>query len=464
MTGKTTRRTFMKQAALAGATGPLILSGAVRGQNRQKLRHASIGVGGQMGIRDLININAHPDVEIVALCDVDERYLEEALEHDDANVDPDVRLYRDWRELLEEEQDNIDSVNIAVPNHMHAPIAMSAMRRDKHVYCQKPLTHSVYEARKLAEEAAKRPRLVTQMGVQTHSDGRYKTAEAMIQFGVVGRIKEAHSWDLVRWHYTGDFTDPPMREQPDTGEEPPDHLDWDLWLGVAPERPFNEELYHTRMWRRWHDFGGGAHGDMAGHMMDVVFTGLELTAPKWVMSYRSPPYEDLHSPDNEVLHRFPQTRFTAGDLDYYWHDTTEIDTSDWPLDEELPGNGSMLFGERGALYIPHVSRPEVYPADDPELMEALEAFEEQVGDIEGSMDDHYFEFVDACLGRGVTSTPFVYSGRMTETVLMGTNIANRFQGERLEWDARNLRFPNKPEAGQYLRRDYREGWEIEGLG
>jgi len=458
MTTKTTRRAFIKQAAIAGAVGPLLLSGKAYGQNGRKLRHAAIGVA-RRGAQDLELFVTHPDIEIVALCDVDQIHLQQA-----AQRYPKAKLYRDWREMLEKEGDRIDSVNAAVPNHVHAPIAYTAMRMGKHVYCQKPLTHSIYESRRLAEEAAKNPELVTQMGVQTHSHATYRTAVAMIQYGVIGKIKEAHSWDIVRFHYTGDFTDPPMRRRPDRVDEVPDNLDWDLWLGVAPERPYVTDLYHTRWWRRWQDFGGGAHGDMGGHMMDGVFTALELTSPKWVMSHRSPPYEETFSPNNKVQYRFPGTKYTTGDIDYFWYDTGPVDAkSSWPIDQskDLPGDGTMFVGEKGYMLLPHGGMPQLLPADD--LQGVLEEFRKQVGPIEGGDRDHYHQFIDACLGKGKTTTPFSYSGPLTESVLMGT-VINRFPQEQLIWDAKGLNFTNKPEANKYLRRQYRDGWHVEGLG
>lgn len=458
MTHRTTRRTFIRQAASASMVGPLLLSGSARGEGGRKLRHASIGVA-RRGEQDLDLFNTHPDLEIVALCDVDANHLQAA-----ARRFPKARLYRDWREMLEKERNNIDSVNAAVPNHMHAPIAVTAMRMGKHVYCQKPLTHSIHEARVLADEAARRPELVTQMGVQTHSDSSYRTAVAMIQSGTIGKVKEVHSWDIVRFHYTGAFVDPPMRRRPDRADKVPDTLDWDLWLGVAPERPYVADLYHTRWWRRWQDFGGGAHGDMGGHMMDGAFTALELTSPKWVMSHRSPPYEETFAPNNKVQYRFPGTKYTSGDIDYFWYDTGPVDAkSSWPVDQskDLPGDGTMFVGESGFLFLPHGGAPQLLPAD--EMKSAAEAFDKKVGRVEGKEVDHYHQFVNACLGKGKTTTPFAYSGPLTESVLMGT-VVNRFPGEKLIWDARALKFTNKPEANAFLRRAYREGWRVEGLG
>jgi predicted dehydrogenase len=474
MKARTTRRTFLKQTAAAGAIGPFVLSSAVHAGAGTKLRHASIGVA-RRGEADLRCLLTHPDIQVVALCDVDEKHLKAA-----AKLVPGARLYRDWRVMLEKERNNIDSINATVPNHMHAPISVTAMNMGKHVYCQKPLTHSIYESRRMAEEAARRPDLVTQMGVQTHSGIHYRNAVAMIQYGVIGKIKEAHSWDIVRYYYTGAFTDPPTKVRPKRRDEVPAELDWDLWLGVAPERPYLKNMYHTRWWRRWRDFGGGAQGDMGGHMMDVVFEALCLTAPKWVLSHRSPPFEETWSPNNKLQFRFPATKYTAGDIDYFWYDTGPVDREDWPLNvKKLPGDGSMLVGEKGYMYLPHGKPAQVLPRE--ETRDAVDKFWKEVGPARGLEHyekygdrrklsvghitdlDHYHQFVNACLGKGKTSTPFQYSGNLTETVLMNT-VANRFPKEKLIWDAKALKFTNKPEADRYLRRNYREGWRIEGLG
>ena len=193
MTVKTTRRAFLKQVAVAGALGPVILSGRAGAAARGKVRHASIGVGG-MGSGDLAQISSHPDVEIVALCDVDRQRLEEA-----GKKHPGAALYQDWRRLLEKEGGRIDSVNVTTPDHMHAPITMTALRMGKHVFSQKPLCHDIHEAHEVASEAARRPDQATQMGIQIHSHTAYRTAVAMIQFGLIGRVKEVHSWSGKAW-------------------------------------------------------------------------------------------------------------------------------------------------------------------------------------------------------------------------------------------------------------------------
>ena len=448
---RTTRRVFLKQVAMAGAVAPLVLTAGARGAAGGKLRHASIGVGG-MGEGDLGQIGGHSDVRIVALCDVDRGRLEQA-----AKKHPDATLYQDWRELLQKEGEGIDSVNVTTPDHMHAPIAMTALRMGKHVYCQKPLCHDIGEVRRLTEEAARRPRQATQMGIQIHSHVAYRTAVAMIQFGLIGKITEVHSWSNKAW--TG--TKGKSERRPDRADPVPEGLAWDLWLGTAPERPFVKDIYHPSDWRRWIDFGTGTQGDMACHIVDPVFTALEFTSPEWVMSYRTPPFEETYSPDNKIVHHFPATKYTTGDIDYYWYDAGAWpESGEWPLPKgKLPGQGSMFIGEKGHLLLPHIGGPQPLPRE--KFEGDLKRFKEEVPlpDI----PNHYQQFVEAALGRGTTSTPFAFSGPLTETVLMGT-VINRFPEEKLAWDAKACRFANNEQANGRLRRTYRDGWRVEGLG
>jgi len=447
-----TRRSFLKQMVGVGAAAPLILSGSTRGAAAGgKLRHASIGVGG-MGGNDLGQFGGNPHVRIVALCDVDRGRLEQA-----AKKYPHARLYQDWRELLEKEADAIDSVNVTTPDHMHAPIAMTALRLGKHVYCQKPLCHDIGEVRRLTEEAACRPGQVTQMGIQIHSHIAYRTAVAMLQFGLIGKITEVHSWSNKAWTGKKGQTE----RRPDRTDPVPEGLAWDLWLGTAPERPFVEGLYHPSNWRRWIDFGTGTQGDMACHIVDPVFSALGFTSPEWVMSYRTPPFEETYSPDNKIVHHFPGTKYTAGDIDYYWYDSGAMpESGDWPLPRgKLPRQGSMFIGEKGHLLLPHIGGPQPLPR---EKFEAdLQRFKDEVHlpDI----PNHYQQFVEAALGRGTTTAPFSYAGPLTETVLMGT-VINRFPKEKLIWDAKACRFANSEKANAHLYRPYRDGWHVEGLG
>lgn len=456
MRDTTTRRTFLKRMAAAGAVLPFALDNRLLiGAPGRKLRHASIGVGG-MGSSDLRTLAKHDDVEIVALCDVDGSRLARACGHEGVGGKfPAARTYRDWRVLLEREGERLDSINIATPDHMHAPIALTALRMGLHVYCQKPLAHGVTECRRLAEEAARRPRQVTQLGIQIHSRLVYRMAVKMIQTGMIGKVREVHSWCGKGW------TGPPER-RPEKRDPVPGGLDWDLWLGVAPARPYARGLYHPGDWRIWQDFGTGTLGDMACHIMDPVFTALDLAAPLSVTSRGTPPFEETYSPNNELAYRFPGTAYTDGKtLDYTWYDSGRLpDIGPFPLakGQKLPGSGSMFVGEKGCLLLPHWTAPQPLPRD--RFNQAVKAFKKEHN---FPRIDHCHQFVDACLGRGETSTPFGYGGGLTEAILLGL-VAHRFPDEELTWDAAALRFPDRPEANRFLAREYREGWRVKGLG
>ena len=276
-----TRRSFLGKAAAASTLGPLILPRlSFADSPSSRLQHAAIGVGGQ-GAYDLGQINASTKVDVVALCDIDETNLAKAHERY-----PKARLYRDWREMLEEEENNLDSVNVSTPDHTHAPASMTAIRKGLHTFCEKPLTHDVYEARKLTL-AARRYDVATQMGIQIHSHDAYRIAVIWLKEGAIGKVKEWHSWSDVSHTY-------PTGKRPETSEPVPDHVDWNLWLGSAPERPYKNEIYHPFEWRGWRDFGSGAAGDFACHIFDPVFTALGVTAPTSVRSEAGSNHEEVH--------------------------------------------------------------------------------------------------------------------------------------------------------------------------
>ncbi len=456
MPGKTTRRTFLKQLAAGGTLMPLVLNRPLYSAPApRKLRHACIGVG-NMGWSDLRRFRDHPNVEIVALCDVDtDRLIRAASDAVVAKKHPGARTYLDWRVMLAEEGDRIESVNISTPDHMHAPIAMTALRQGKHVFCQKPLAHDVWECRKLAQEAESRPRQVTQMCIQIHSHVTYRMGVRMIQTGMIGKVKEVHSWCGKGW--VG-----PPKKRPTRKDPVPGPLDWELWLGTAPHRPYVKGLYHPQNWRRWIDFGTGTLGDMACHIMDPVFCALDLTAPDRIQSVQSPPFEETYSPNNMIIFEFPGTNYTvSGKVTYTWYDSgCKPDRSRFPLakDQKLPTNGSMFVGEEGCLLLPHWAAPRPLPRK--KFLKAVKAFKKE---NEFPRINHFHQYVDACLGKGTTSTPFSYSGPLTEAALLGL-ISHRFRGERLRWDSENLRFPGKAGADSLLRRIYRGGWEVDGLG
>lgn len=326
---------------------------------------------------------------------------------------------------------------------------MTAIRNGLHVYCEKPLTHEVYEARKLTK-AAKKYDVATQMGNQIHSHEFYRTAVHWIREGAIGKVKEWHSWCSAT--YTNE-----SKQRPE-GEDPiPEHVDWDLWLGTAPVRPYKAEVYHPFNWRQWRDFGGGATGDFGCHIFDPVFTALNIGAPYSVVVEPECVSDEVWPGWIKANYVFPGTELTAGRIiEGSWMDggkkpETHL-SPDLPAGYELPSSGSMLIGEEGTLIIPHVDAPILFPVEKyadypkPEL-EPL---------------SHYHDFVEAAMGNRVAGSHFGYSGPLTETVLLA-NVANRYPGETLEWNAKRMKFTNHREANRYLKREYREGFETDGL-
>src|SRR4051812_40317336 len=290
------RRSFLKGAAAAALTGPFFIERLLSAPPSERVLHASFGAGG-MARSDLGSISSYPNVQLVAVADV-----EPARGEDLKKKWPDLRIYTDWRELLDKEKE-LTSVNVSTPDHMHAPIGMSAMQRGLHVYGQKPLTHDLYETRRLTEMARKK-KLVTQMGIQIHSESAYRLAVQLVQDGAIGKIKEVHTWSSKKWG------DPEPR--PDRNDPVPAGFNWDLWLGVCAARPFvGNGYYHPGNWRKRLDFGTGTFGDMGCHIYDPVFKALALTAPETVRSEGAAPNEHSWATDAIIHYVFPGTQFTA---------------------------------------------------------------------------------------------------------------------------------------------------------
>lgn len=436
------RRGFLRRCC-AGAAGPLIVPRLSLAQPPSgRLQHAAIGVGG-MGWNDLNSIVNAGRVDVVALCDVDANNLEKA-----AAKFPKAKQYRDWRELLAQEAGRIDSVNVATPDHMHAPIAKSALDLGKHVYCQKPLTHEVFEARQLTL-AARAAGVVTQMGIQIHAHIAYRMGAAMLRDGVIGKIREWHSW-------SASCTTPPCLGVVEGQDEVPATLDWDHWIGVAPMRPYKTEIYHPFTWRGWKDFGTGSLGDFGCHIFDPIFTALHPDPPLRVRAEVSNNYGDVW-PEWEIVHyEFPGNAMTVKDtIKATWYDGGKQpprELAQLPEGRDMPGSGSLVIGEDGVMLLPHWAGPTFYPEEKFKKLDRPK-FQPR---------DHYAEWVYACLGEGSTGADFDYSGPLAEAVLLG-NIANRFPGQTLEWDAPTLAVTNSEEATARVRRAYREGWEVKGL-
>lgn len=397
-----------------------------------------------MGGSDLASLSSHPNVDVVALCDVDAGNLAAA-----SAKHPQAKTFTDFRRLFDSFADSIDAVHVSTPDHTHAAAAMTALNHGKHVYCQKPLTHDVYEARQL-RKVAESTRLVTQMGTQVHSASPYRTAVRLVQSGVIGKIRETHSWSNKTWGYEGPAPEP---------SQSPSTLDWDLWLGTASERPYSAGHYHPANWRRWYDFGCGTMGDMAIHILDPVFSALRLGQPSRVVSSSSNPPKHSFGMQNHTRYTFPASPFTTNDFVLTWSDGGKMpDTAAWPLDTKegkrlaLPDQGSIFLGEKGAILLPHVAMPVLLPEH-----------EFSGKSIEPAPNgDHYHLFVDACLGGEPTTAHFGYAGPLTEAVLLGT-LANRFPGDELKWESEHLRIPNHEKANALLRRSYRKGFEVPNL-
>lgn len=426
------RRDFLRSTAALASVAVLPSSVWALSKNG-KLRTAHIGVGGQAG-SDLASIASHSDVEVVALCDVDTKMLAEA-----HKLYPGARVFTDYRKLFEEMSGSIDAVVVGTPDHTHAPASMKAMNLGKHVFCEKPLTHHVMEARAMKKLAAEK-NLHTQMGIQCHSSDMYKKAAALIQDGIIGKVSCVRAWSPKNWGYDG-----PVPE----GSDPvPETLDWNLWLGTSPERAYKDGFYHPENWRKLLDYGCGTLGDMGVHIFDTPYTALELDVPETIKTTCRQPTGYGHPEKNVVEYRFPGTKYTTRKLKWVWYDGVgapdEHEDLILPDDEKLPEQGAVFIGEKGKLLLPHWNYPKLIvngafkEIDFPEIEE----------------DDHYHQFVDACMGKGQCSAPFSYASRLTEAILLGV-IANRFPNKTLHWDREAARF-REAEANQLLDADYRD--------
>ena len=430
------RRSLLKLLGTSAASAPFVSSNLFAQETTKPLRHASFGAGG-MAWSDLTQIAECKNVEIVAICDVDLTQTVDARKQF-----PNARIYQDWRELLDKEANNIDSVNVSTPDHMHAPIGIRAMQMGKHVYGQKPLAHNLHEVRQMTELASK-SKVVTQMGIQIHSSAYYRIAARLIQDHAIGKIKEVHSWSSKTWG------DPLAR--PDVSDPVPAEFNWDLWLGVRSERPFiGGEYYHPGNWRKRLDFGTGTLGDMGCHIMDPVFEGLGLGGPVSVRSEGPAPNQWNWAIDSKVIYTFDGTPMTEGkSLQVTWYDGAARPPAEVIAlleGKEFPDQGSIFIGTDGVILLPHPSLPELFPKGK------FKGY--QLPRVKGL--NHWEQFVEACRGNGETTASFAYAGPLTEAILLG-GVASRFPQTTLAWNYRDLKF-DLAEANPFVREDYRNGW------
>jgi predicted dehydrogenase len=439
-----TRRAFLRSASIATAASvafPHVLRGQNGGSPNDRLNLAFIGVGG----RGRSVLHGFPNENRVAFCDVDDERAAESFKEF-----PDVPRFRDYRRMLDKLGPQIDAVAIAVPDHMHFAIAMTALAHGKHVFLEKPLTHTIWEARQLAARA-REAKVATQMGNQGHANEGPRLLKEWIQAGILGDVTEIHSW-------TNRPTWPQGVQVPDHSKSipvVPPTLDWDLWLGVAAERPY-DPAYLPFNWRGYWDFGTGALGDMGCHIMDGAYWALGLTAPASVEAVSGRANEVSGPTSSIVTYHFAAAAGRPA-VKWCWYDggLKPLRPDFLEDNRHLPDNGSLIIGTRAAVLastyyesvrlVPESLMREVAPHLPPKTLPRIEG-------------THFDEWVRACKGGPAAGSNFDYSGPFTETVLL-SNLAVR-AGRRLEWDAANLRVTNVPAANAFVRTEYRPGFGV----
>ena len=439
-----TRRQFTR--GLAAAAGAITLAPAfLRGRNlNNKLNIAVIATGGRGGS----NLESVSSENIVALCDVNERNLDAA-----AVKHPDAKKFRDFRTLFDH-PDDFDAVVVSTCEHTHAFATMLALHHRKHVYCEKPLTHGIWEARRIRETAAK-AKVATQMGIQIHATENYRRVVELVQSGAIGPVTEAHVWVSRAWGWQsqedakshGDIVW--VVERPKDSAPPPAGLDWDLWLGPAPERPFNPVYFPGPKWYRWWDFGNGTMSDLGSHWNDLPFWALKLQAPLTIEASGPPPHPEIAPASMTATYEYGQ-RGELPPVKVKWHQGVERPEI-WK-NGGIPkwDSGCLFIGSKGMIlseYDKHVILPEKdfagFHRPDPFIPRS---------------PGHHAEWIAACKTGSPTSADFQYSGWLTEANHLG-NVAYRV-GKKLEWDAKRMRASNAPEAEKYIHRHYRKGWSL----
>jgi predicted dehydrogenase len=436
------RRQFLSATAatavLAGGYWVCPIPGKRQLAPLEKLNLAIVGTGNK-GWHNVEQLRAH---NIVALCDVDQNFLNKA-----AQEFPRAKTFRDYRKMIDSAANDFDAVVVSTSDHTHAPATSVALDVGKHVYCEKPLTHTVAEARAIAKLAEKN-KLATQMGIQIHAGDNYRRVVEIVQSGSLGTITDVYCWCNKGWS-DGRFsqTSPPV----------PAHLDWDLWLGPATKRPYADNV-HPANWRRFWEYGSGTFGDMACHVVDLPFWALGLTQPTYVKCVGPELHPDGAPAWTKATYQFP-VKDSNRKLNLYWSDGGQHfdvvkqtnDHSGQPLANW--GLGILFVGEKGSL-VADYGRYQFLPKEKADSF----AIAEQT--IESSIG-HWDEWVKGCQTGSPTTCSFDYSGNLTETVLLGI-VAYR-TGKELQWNASQLKATNCPDAEQFVTKEYRAGFEVVGL-
>jgi predicted dehydrogenase len=444
------RRSFIRNTAAVTTfviVKPAVLGRAAEPSPNNKLNIAGVGIGGQGG-SDLEQVRSE---NIVALCDVDSEFAAKTF-----NKYPEAKRYKDFREMLDKEK-NIDAVVVGTPDHTHAIVSNTAIKMGKHVYCEKPLTRTVHEARAVAK-AARSAKVATQMGNQGMAFEGNRLINEWLADGAIGPVREVHVWSDRPTHsgklplYWAQGIDRPQDTPP-----VPASLDWDLWLGPAPWRPYNP-VYAPFRWRGWWDFGSGGLGDMGIHNLAPVFSALNLGAPESVYASSTAVFKETVPLGAIVHYQFP-ARGNLPPVKLHWYDggllparPEELEEDERNLDPEdgiifVGDDGKMLvtgWGGRSPRLIPE-RRNQEYKRPAPTLPRSI---------------GHHEEWIAACKSGSATRSNFGFAGPLTEAVLLGA-LCIRNGGEKLLWDSANLKITNVPEANKLLHYEYRQGWKLE---
>ena len=443
--GKLSRRGFLGAATAFTIVPRHVLGGTAFAAPSDRLNIAGIGVGG-MGAGNLKNMKKE---NIVALCDVDHDYAAKTFAEY-----PSAKVYKDYREMLEQQKD-IDAVLVATPDHTHAVISAAAMRAGKHVYCQKPLTHTVHEARRLAE-IARETKVRTQMGIQGHSSDEARKIYEWVAAGVIGKVRTVHAWCSLTYYPWGHaYWSSKLGVRPTETPPVPEKLDWNLWLGPAPERPYHP-TYHPLTWRSWWDFGCGMMGDRGAHTIDPVYWALRLGAPESIEASNTDLNPDTYPIASIVRYAFP-ARGDMPPVELFWYDGIQPPGIEGIDNPRLLGDaegGFVMIGEEGFITGGvYGNSPMLLPKDkfknEPKVPELIPRVDET----------HEEEWIRACKEGRPADAHFDYSGPLTETALLG-NIAKRIPGIRLRWNADTMTFTDNDKATAMINPPYREGWKL----
>jgi predicted dehydrogenase len=435
MSKGTSRRDFLKTTAVAGV-GYWVAGGVGIAAGKSALEtvnFASIGVGGK-GESD--SADAARSGNLVAICDIDEETLNRA-----ASRYPKAKKYTDFRKMLDEMDKSIDAVTVSTPDHTHAPASLRAMRMGKHCFCQKPMTHTIEEAR-LMGEVARENKLATQMGNQGTAESSLREAAAVIQSGVLGPVTQVHVWtNRPVW--------PQGLGRPEETPDVPSHVHWDEWLGPAKVRPYHP-AYHPFKWRGWWEFGTGALGDMACHTLNMPFMALDLRDPISVQAETSGHNKETYPKWSVITYEFPSTSM-RGALTFIWYDGGKRPDAKLLQGAEMDSSGALVVGEKGSLYAPGD-----YAEKGLQLLGGVEKPDVEFVRSPG----HFEEWVRAIKGGEAAMSNFPnYASPLTETVLLG-NLAVWADGPKVEWDAQTLTAKGADDLDKIVKKEYRQGWEI----